>query len=200
MRAAHPLRTVPPAEERAWHRTAKATSERLEVVKRAQALLAVKAGQGSTQAAQEAGDTSGDRISQVVERFTQHGLAARHIAAGRGRKATSTQAQRERIVQELRREPDRRAETPATWSLKTLERSLRKEALSTVGKTTIRDVLQEAGSREGSTWTWCPTGTAIRGRQAGTVQVQDPKAHEKNRDRTGRRTRGGWGTGAVVPG
>ena len=179
MRPAHPLRAVTPAEERALQRTAKATSERVDVVKRAQALLAVKAGKGYTEAAREAGYKIGDSISQLVERFNQHGLAALHIAAGRGRKVTYTPTQRERIIQELKRTPDRNADTTATWSLKTLDRALRQEALPTVGKTTIREVLLEAGYRFGKTRTWCPTGTAIRVRKAGTVQVQDPKAHEK---------------------
>ena len=179
MRAIHPLRVVTPAEERALQRTAKATSERRDLVQRAQALLVVKAGKGYTAAAREAGYKSGDSISQLVERFNQHGLAALYIAAGRGRKATYTSAQRERIIQELRRDPDRKTDMTATWSLKTLERSLRQEALPKVGKTTIREVLQEAGYRFGKTRTWCPTGTAIRVRKAGTVTVQDPKAHEK---------------------
>jgi transposase len=179
MRPAHPLRPLTPAEERALQRTAKASSERLDVVKRAQALLAVNAGKGYTQAAQAAGYKSGDSISQLVERFNQHGLAALHIAAGRGRKVTYTPDQRERIIQELKRTPDRNADTTATWSLKTLERALRQAVLPTVGKTTIREVLQEAGYRFGKTRTWCPTGTAVRVRKAGTLQVQDPKAHEK---------------------
>lgn len=179
MRAAHPLRDLTPTEARALQRTAKATSEHVDVVKRAQALLAVNAGQSYTQAAKAAGYKSGDSVSQLVERFNQHGLAALQIAAGRGRKATYTPAQRERIVQELQRAPDRHADTTATWSLKTLERSLRQEALPQVGKTTIREVLQEAGYRFGKTRTWCPTGTALRVRKAGTGQVQDPKAREK---------------------
>lgn len=179
MRAAHPLRALTPTEARALQRTTKATSERLDVVKRAQAILAVNAGQGYTQAAQAAGYKSGDSVSQLVERFNQRGLAALQIAAGRGRKATYTPAQRERIVKALQRAPDRRADTTATWSLKTLERALRKEALPKVGKTTIREVLHEAGYRFGKTRTWCPTGTAIRVRKAGTVTVQDPKTHEK---------------------
>jgi hypothetical protein len=79
----------------------------------------------------------------------------------------------------LQRDPDRKVDGTATWSGKTLERSLRKQALPRVGKSTIRAVLQEAGYRFGKTRTWCPTGTAVRKRKAGTVQVQDPKAHEK---------------------
>src|SRR5258708_1458961 len=46
------------------HRTAKATSERLDVVKRARALLAVQAGQSFTEAAREAGYKSGDSVRQ----------------------------------------------------------------------------------------------------------------------------------------
>ena len=179
MRATHPLRALTPTEVQTLQRIAKATSERADVIKRAQALLAVNAGQGYTQAAKATGYTSGDSVSHLVERFNQHGLAALSIAAGRGRKVTYTPAQRERIVQELRREPDRKADGTATWSLTTLERSLRKEALPRVGKSTIREVLQEAGYRFGKTRTWCPTGIAVRKRKAGTVQVQDAKAHEK---------------------
>jgi transposase len=179
MRATHPLRALTPTEAQALQRIAKATSERADVIKRAQALLAVNAGQGYTQAAKATGYQSGDSVSQLVERFNQHGLAALSIAAGRGRKVTYTPLQRERIVQELQREPDRKADGTATWSLQTLERALRKQALPRVGKSTIREVLQEAGYRFGKTRTWCPTGTAVRQRKAGTVQVQDPKALEK---------------------
>jgi transposase len=179
MKATHPLRALTPTEAQALQRIAKATSERADVSKRAQALLAVNAGQGYTQAAKAAGYQSGDSVSQLVERFNQHGLAALSIAAGRGRKVTYTSAQRERIIQEVQRAPERKTDGTATWSLKTLERSLRKEVLPQVGKSTIREVLQEAGYRFGKTRTWCPTGTAIRVRKAGTVHVHDPKAHEK---------------------
>ena len=135
MKAAHPLRVMTPEEERAVQRTAKATSERVDVVQRARALLAVQAGQSSTQAAGEAGYKSGDSISQLVERFNQQGLAALPIAGGRGRKAQYTTAQyttaqyttaqRERILSEVQRVPDRQADGAAAWSLKTLERARR---------------------------------------------------------------------------
>jgi len=45
MRATHPLRAMTLDEERAVQRAAKATSERVDVVKRARALLGVRAGQ-----------------------------------------------------------------------------------------------------------------------------------------------------------
>ena len=180
MRVVHPLRTLSQEEEQALQRMVKATSERMDVVKRAKALLAVQAGKPYTEAALKAGYKSGDSISQLVERFNQRGLAALLIAPGRGRKETYTPEQRERIVQELERVPDREQDQTATWSLMTLRNALRKQALPTVGVSTVREVLHEAGYGFGKTRTWCPTGTAVRVRKAGTVTVQDPKAGGKN--------------------
>ncbi len=179
MRAVHPLRTLSQEEAQALQRMVKASSERVDVVKRAKAILAVQAGQPYTQAAQEAGYKSGDSVSGLVERFNQRGLAALLIAPGRGRKETYTPQQRERIMQEFGRAPDRQDDATATWSLMTLRQALRKEALPKVGASTIREVLHEAGYRFGKTRTWCPTGQAIRVRKAGTVTVKDPKAQEK---------------------
>ncbi len=171
MRAVHPLRAMTQEEEQAMQRSVKASSERVDVVKRARALLAVRAGKAYTEAGQEAGYQSGDSVSQLVERFNQHGLAALFIAPGRGRKETDTSEQRERMVQELRRAPDRQDDATATWSLMTLRGALRKDVLPKVGVSTIREVLHAAGYRFGKTRTWCPTGTAIRVRKAGTVTV-----------------------------
>jgi transposase len=178
MRAIHPLRAMTPGEERTVQRTAKASSERLDVVKRARALLAVRAGQAYRQAAREVGYKSGDSISQLVERFNQQGLTALHSASGR--QVQYTAAQRERILTELQRAPDRQADGTATWSLKTLERALRQEALPQVSASTIRAALLEAGYRFGKTRTWCPTGAAVRKRAGGPVTVQDPNAGEKS--------------------
>ena len=77
---------------------------------------------------------------------------------------------------------DRQADGTATWSLKTLGRSLRKAGLPQVGKATIREVLHEAGYGYGKTRTWCSTGTAISVRQAGPVTVTGPKTREKSVD------------------
>ena len=43
----------------------------------------------------------------------------------------------------------------------------------------VRRVLQDAGSSDQQTRTWCPTGTAIRKRKDGPVQVSDPLTEEK---------------------
>jgi transposase len=181
MRPAHPLRVMTSEEERTLQHTAKATSQRVDVVKRARALLAVRAGHSYTQAAHQEGYKSGDSVSQLVERFNQQGRATLHIATGRGRKARYTPAQRERILAQLQRVPERTHDGTATWSLKTLERALRQTGdLPQLSATTIRMVLHEAGYRYGKTRTWCATGTAIRVRQGGTVTVHDPKTQEKN--------------------
>ena len=71
MRAVHPLRTLTREEEQAMQRIVKATSERVDVVKRARAILAVQAGQPYTEAAREAGYKSGESVSQLVKRFNQ---------------------------------------------------------------------------------------------------------------------------------
>ena len=50
----HPLRAFTPPEEQELHRIAKAISERLDMVKRARALLTVQEGQPFTEAAHNA--------------------------------------------------------------------------------------------------------------------------------------------------
>jgi hypothetical protein len=51
----HPLRALTPQEEQELQRVTKATSERLDVVKRARALLGVRAGQSFTAAGRRGG-------------------------------------------------------------------------------------------------------------------------------------------------
>jgi hypothetical protein len=61
-------------------RNAKATSERVDVVRRARALLAVAELQTWTQAARVAGFKCRASVSHLVERFNQRGLVALLIA------------------------------------------------------------------------------------------------------------------------
>jgi transposase len=174
-----PLRKLSEQELRELQRIVKATSERMDTIRRAKALLAVVEGQSFTQAAKEAGLKSGDSVCHLVQRFNQGGLLALRIATGRGRKATYTNEERTSLLQEQQRAPDRQEDATATWSLKTLERSLRSKGLPRVGASTIRRVLREAGYTYGQTRTWCKTGTAQRKRKSGVVTVHDPKAEEK---------------------
>jgi transposase len=177
----HPLRMLTSDEEQELHRLVKATSERLDVVKRATALLSVQAGRTFTEAAQDAGYKSGDSISHLVERFNQRGLAALRIAPGRGRTPTYTAEQRARIVAEVQRTPDPAQDQTATWSLMLLRRALRTTDLPHVSAETIREVLHEAGYTFGKTRTWCPTGTAVRTRKARVVTGRDSADPKKNR-------------------
>jgi len=175
----HPLRILSTQEERELQRLVKATSERLDVVYRAKALLAVARGQSFTEAAHQAGLKSGDGVGKLVMRFNEHGLAALSVAAGRGCKMTYTSQERSLILQEVQRPPDREEDGTATWSLKMLERALRKKGLPHLGASTIREVLHESGYSWQQSRTWVRTGYALRVRKSGTVTTYDPETPEK---------------------
>ena len=174
-----PLRPVTTAERAALAGIILASSERVDRVRRATAVLAIAQGQSFAQAAQQAGFRSGTAAAGLVARFNQRGLAALTIATGRGRKLTYDPAARAQIVATAQRAPDRQADGTATWSLSTLQRTLRRHAFPRLGATTIRRVLQDAGSSYQRTRTWCPTGTAQRVRKTGIVRVVDPQTEEK---------------------
>src|SRR3954447_16719612 len=181
------LRPLTLAERSELQAIAKASSERLDRVLRATAVLAVARGQTFEAASREAGLRSGTTVSNLVRRFNRDGLGALRIAVGRGRRPTYDAAARARIVATAQRSPDRKVDGTATWSLSTLERTVRREGLPLVGATTIRRVLRDAGSSYQRTRTWCPTGTAQRKRKSGVVQVVDPRTEEK-RGPSSRRT------------
>src|SRR5260221_12554352 len=90
-----PLRRLTRAERAALQRIAKTTSERVDQVRRATALLAVARTGVFTHAAREAGLHRGTTVADLVGRFNQHGLAPVRIARGRRRQpldAASTRA------------------------------------------------------------------------------------------------------------
>jgi transposase len=189
-----PLRAITASERRALERVSRATSERVDRVRRARALLAVADGKPFAPAARQAGFRSGAAVAALVRRFNRNELAALTIASGRGRKPTYDKQARSRIVARAQRPPDRREDGTATWSLSTLERRLRRDGLAKVGATTIRRVLHEAGASYQRTRTWCPTGTAQRQRKSGAVTVVDPQTEEKrggSNKRTGKPKRPG---------
>jgi hypothetical protein len=138
----HPLRPLTKPEQQTMQRIVKATSERMDVVRRARALLAVAEPQTWTQAARAAGFKRVASVSHLVERFNQRGLVALLIAPGRGRKRTYGSTERTRILAETQQAPDRGPDATGTWSLATLEQALRKNGLPQVGATTIRRVLR----------------------------------------------------------
>jgi transposase len=174
-----PLRELTQQEEHTLQKLAKASGERMDVIKRAKALLAVRAGTSYTEAARQAGCQSNDTVSRLVSRFNQRGLLALSVAAGRGRKPTYTSTQRTSILAEVQRKPDHQEDQTGTWSLMTLRRALRKSTLPHIGAETIRQMLHESGYRYQHTRTWCRTGYALRKRKSGTVTVYDPDTPEK---------------------
>jgi transposase len=174
-----PLRAVTAAEQAALERLVRSSSERVDRVRRATAVLAVVQGQEFAAAARQAGFGSSTTVAKLVARFNRQGLAAVSIAAGRGRKPTYAPPARGCIVATAQRPPDRKADGTATWSLSTLERTLRREGWPRLGATTIRRVLAAAGSSYQKTRTWCPTGTAERKRKSGIVRVTDPQTEQK---------------------
>ena len=177
-----PLRVLTADERATLERVSRAGSERADRVGRARALLAVAAGASFTTAARAAGRRSGDGVAQLVARFNRLGLAALDSRHGGGPPVQYGPAERERILREFRRPPDREQDGTAVWSLTTLRRALRRAAdgLPAVSTWTILTTLHEAGYTFQRDRTWCHTGTATRARTDGTrVAVTDPDTTPK---------------------
>ena len=113
------MRPLLPSEHQELQRITQATSERVDTVRRAIALLSVVAGKSRTAAGQEA-HVSRQAVTQMVKHFNQRGLATLSIATGRGRQPTYTSQHQASIMAEVQRTPDRQADQTATWSLMTL--------------------------------------------------------------------------------
>src|SRR5437879_2431907 len=90
-----PLRRLSRTERAALQRIARSTSERVDQVRRATALLAVGRTGVFLHAAHEAGLGSGMTVADLVTRFNRQGLSAVRIASGR-RPQTNLYRQRTR--------------------------------------------------------------------------------------------------------
>ena len=182
-----PLRLLT-TEEREWlEEISRAQSQPSSHVARAKALLAVAQGNSFTDAATAVGRRSGDAVGRVVARFNHDGLAAVDPNHGGGPQPVYGTIGSERILDEFQRTPDREHDGTATWSLTTLQRALRKapDGLPIVSRDTIARVLRDAGWTWQRSRSWCKTGTVLRKRKAGTVEVVDPDAMPKKTDRRG---------------
>lgn len=173
-----PLRALTAEEREHLTRLSRAQAEPAGVVARATEVLAVAEGQRFTEAARIAGRRSGDAVAQLVSRFNRKGLAALELGHGGGQPKRYTATEQERILREVRRNPEREQDGTASWSLTTLQRALRAapDGLPTVSTYTIWWVLHEAGFRWGKDRSWCETGTVVRKRKGGTETVHDPDA------------------------
>lgn len=176
-----PLRPLTEEERTVLTQIARARSEPASHVARAKMLLAVAGDKTYQAAAEEAGRKSNDSVSQLVSRFNEEGLAALAPRHGGGPEIEYGPVERERILAEARRTPDREVDGTATWSLTTLQRALRQapEGLPRVSTYTIWQVLHEAGFSWQRSRTWCETGKVKRKRKAGVVEVTDPDAEAK---------------------
>ena len=176
-----PLRELTVEERGELEKLSRASSAPAAWVIRAKLLLAVAAGANYTEAARQVGRRSGDAVSQLVERFNTEGLGAIEPRHGGGPPVRYGSNERERILAEVRRAPDRERDGTATWSLSTLQQALRQaeDGLPQISTYTIYEVLQEAGWSWQESRSWCETGQVIRKRKSGKTTVTDPDAEAK---------------------
>jgi hypothetical protein len=88
-----------------------------------------------------------------------------------------------RIEQELRRSPLLKEDGTATWSLTTLQRTLRDapDGLPQVSTFTLLYSIHEAGYTWQQNRTWCKTGTTLHKGKDGVEERHDPYTQEKKR-------------------
>ena len=176
-----PLRALTESERASLEQLSRALSAPAGIVARARVLLAVADGCSYTEAARRVGRRSGDAVAHLVARFNPEGLAAIEPRHGGGPRVKYGSAERERILAEVYRTPDRERDKTATWSLTTLQRALRRaeDGLPQVSTYTILRVLHETDLSWQRDRSWCQTGRATRRRKSGEVEVHDPDAPAK---------------------
>ena len=179
----NPLRVLSDEERAYLEQLSRASSAPVEAVMRAKLLLAVVGGAGYSQAARSVGRRSGDAVAHLVQRFNAEGIEALTPRHGGGPVVRYGVEERARIIAELQRTPDREADGTATWSLNTLQRALRRaeDGFPTISHPTILKTLYEAGFSWQKDRSWCQTGTVLRKRKAGIVEVTDPNTEVKKR-------------------
>ncbi len=176
-----PLRPLSQEERKTLEQYSRSLTMPADQVIHAKEIVAVADGHTFTDAAKLAGRKSGDAVAHLISRFNREGLLSLETRHGGGPPFRYTSVECERILREFRRPPDRRLDGTATWSLVTLRRALRRapDGLPRVSTHTIGCVLHEAGYTWQKDRTWCKTGTALRVRKSGTVEVTDPDACAK---------------------
>ena len=176
-----PLRKLTEEEQKWLEQISRSHSEPASHVLRAKEILAVAEGCSYTQAAERVGRKCGDPVSQLVQRFNREGLAAIQPKHDGGPKAKYSAEDQERVLQEARRQTTAEQDGTNTWSLTTLQQTLRKAADGSAEISTKRIwvILHEAGFRCQKSRAWCETGQVARKRKRGVVTVTDPDAGQK---------------------
>jgi transposase len=175
----NPLRSLTEEEQNWLERISRSYSEPAAHVTRAKEILAVVAGSTYQEAAEKAGRKSGDAVSQLVGRFNQEGMLA--IQGHPGGKPPAKYQASERVLAEVRRQPDAEKDGSNSWSLTTLQKSLRKaeDGLPEISTERIWVILREAGYRWQKSRSWCETGEVARKRKRGVVTIRDPDTTPK---------------------
>jgi transposase len=178
---AQPLRPLTEPERQALQRVSRASSETVVHHQRAVALLAVADGMSLIGAARAAGWKVHDTVTRLIRRFNERGLAALDDLPRSGHPRSYGLTERARIEQELQRSPDLREDGTATWSLTTLQRSLREapDGLPEISTFTILHTIHEAGYTWQKNRTWCKTGFTLHKTKNGVEEHYDPYTQEK---------------------
>lgn len=176
-----PLRPLEEKERNYLESVSRARNAPIAQVLRAKILLGVSAGMGYEETARSVGRKSGDAVSQLVSRFNQEGLTALEPHHGGGPAIVYGETERERILQEAHRTPQREKDGTTRWTLSTLQKTLRiaPDGFAKISTWTIMHTLHEAGwscQKDGS---WCETGKVERKRGGQVVAVTDPEATAK---------------------
>jgi hypothetical protein len=176
-----PLRPLTTEERTMLLQFSRSRSEPAAHVERAKIILAVADGASFTAAAHSVGRRSNDAVADLVRRFNQEGVPAIEPRHGGGAAIQYGAVERERVLCEFRRIPERERDGTATWSLSTLQRALRQapDGLPTISTYLILQILHDAGYTWQRDRTWCATGEVKRKRKSGTVTVKDPDAEAK---------------------
>lgn len=176
-----PLRKLTEEEQNWLDRISRSKSEPSVHVIRAKEILAVADGNNYSEAARLVGSKSGDTVSKLVQRFNQEGIQAIEPRHGGGSIIKYGAKERERVLEEARRQPDPEKDGTNTWSLTTLQKSLQKapDGLPKISTERIWVILQEAGFRWQKSRSWCETGRVARKRKERVVTVVDVDAAQK---------------------
>jgi len=176
-----PLRPLSHEEQNQLEKLSRSQSQSSASVMRAKAILAVAQGSDYTSAAQQVGLHCGDTVSKWVNRFNIEGLASMLPRHGGGAIVQYGELEKQRILTEFQRQPERHTDGTATWSVVTLQRALRRapDGLAHLSSYTLWQVLKEAGYSWQHSRSWLRTGQAKRIRKGRLVIVTDPDAMAK---------------------
>ncbi len=180
---AQPLRPFTELEREVLQRVSRAPSESMNRHQRAVALLAVADGMSLIGAARAAGWKVHDTVSRLIRRFNERGLAALDDLPRSGHPRSYGPTEHARIEQEWLRSPNLKKDGTATWSLTTLQRTLREapDGLPEVSTFTILHTIHEAGYTWQKNRTWCKTGFTLHKTKDGVEERYDPYRPEKKR-------------------